>query len=1239
MKYQVFVSKKAGFDLEAKGLENSLKENIENFDEKGLKIVNHYLIESPERIDIDYFAKNVLAEPSVDIADIDYGFSEYPYVLPIRYLPAQYDQRADFAGQVLESMTGIEGIKVRSAKIYCFTSNINDELAKEIKAELINPIESMEIKLENLSIFEKAINNSSELKPINELTEGKISPEDFINQNGLAMSVEDMNFIIDYFKSENRAPNMLEIKALDTYWSDHCRHTTFTTKINDIKYDESNSVIKNTLDEYYKARKDLNRESKPVSLMDLATINAKYHIQKNKDHNIDISEEINACSINVDCKMEDGSEKEALLMFKNETHNHPTEIEPFGGAATCLGGAIRDPLSGRSYVYGAMRVTGAGDPTKPKKETLQGKLPQYRICKEAARGYSSYGNQIGLATGIVKEFYHEGFLAKRLELGAVIAACPKENVIRETPTKGDLVLLLGGRTGRDGIGGATGSSKSHTDESLLSSGGEVQKGNPPTERKLQRLFMKSEAAKMIKRCNDFGAGGVAVAVGEIADSIDINLDKVPTKYEGLNALETAISESQERMAVVIAKENLDKFVSYCDEENIESTVIAEVTESGRLKMFSKGEVVLDFSREFLDSGGIQREQSVELDLNTEKLDSYFKKYTEEELKEDLNESLSKLSNSSQKGLIETFDSTIGTATVFYPLGGKTRLSPNDVMLHRIPLEGEITNTMSAMTFAYDPDLAMLSEYHAGYYAVLMSIANLVAAGFSHKKVKLSLQEYFEKLGKDEKKWAKPFLALLGAMKAQFIFDAPAIGGKDSMSGTFNDINVPPSIVSFAVSYGNEKPIKNVLENKESSLYLINPIVDENYLLDTEDLKSKFDRFLENRENIISARAVNNKGILIDIFEMAIGNKCDINIDEKALLDINSKAYGGIIVQCDEKTAQNIGGIKLADVSSKVDEAKFKLLGISYLYEDLINSYEEKLENIYPIFAANSGNIKNLDYNTDKKFSSAIKVVKPKVFIPVFPGTNCEIDTARAFERAGARANVMIFKNQNKQAIDESIMAFEKAIKEANILAIPGGFSAGDEPEGSAKFITAVFRNPRLKDAINELLKDRDGLAIGICNGFQALIKLGIFDKGEIGEIDENSPTLTYNNIGRHVSNIVKVRIASNNSPWLTHAKAGDVFNVAISHGEGRFACSDEMMKLLIENNQIATQYADETGNASMDPLYNLNGSKYSVEGLISKDGRVLGKMGHTERYLDGLYQNIDGKFDTELFKSGVGYFK
>ncbi len=1229
MKYQVFVTKKAGFDLEAKAIAN------------GLKIVNHYLIDSPEEIDIDYFAKKVLAEAPVDEACTEnFDFSEFKFVLGIRYLPAQYDQRADFAAQVLEAMTELNNIKVRSAKVYCFDDSFTKEKVDEIKNELINPIESMTVRIEDLSEFETVINSPTELKELTELLEVNADLQKFIAENGLAMSIRDLAYIIDYFKSENRAPNMLEIKALDTYWSDHCRHSTFMTKITDIKYDENDKLLKDSLNEYFKARADLKREAKPVCLMDLATINAKYHIAKNKEHNIDISEEINACSINVDCKMNDGSTKEALLMFKNETHNHPTEIEPYGGAATCLGGAIRDPLSGRSYVYGAMRVTGAADPTKAKSETLEGKLPQYKICKDAAKGYSSYGNQIGLATGLVKEFYHEGFLAKRFELGAVIAATPKENVIREVPQKDDIVLLLGGKTGRDGVGGATGSSKSHNAESLLSSGGEVQKGNPPTERKLQRLFMKSKAAKMIKRCNDFGAGGVAVAVGEIANSIDINLDKVPTKYEGLSPLETAISESQERMAVVIDPKNLDEFIKMCKEESLEASVIAKVTDSGRLKMFSKGNVVLDFAREFLDSGGVIGEQKVDLNIDKTTLSNYFTTYSKEDLTCDLNKEVAKLYNSSQKGLIEMFDSTIGTTGVFYPLGGKNRLSPSDVMVNRIPLQAEVTNTLSAMSVGYDPDLAALSPFHAGFYAVLMSISKLVAAGFSHSKIKLSLQEYFEKLGKDDKKWGKPFLALLGAMKAQFIFDAPAIGGKDSMSGTFNDIDVPPSLVSFAVSFTDEKPITNVLENINSSLYILNTNMNSDSIIDTDDLKNKYDKFLAGRDKIISARAVDNKGVLVDIFEMAVGNNVDIKIDEEILLRITKNAYGSIIFQSnDEMFTESLGAIKLAEISKKDKNFIFRLGETEYNYDKLIDSYKAKLENVYPIYAENSGKVHNISYNSDSKFSSRIKLAKPKVFIPVFPGTNCEFDTARAFEMAGAETNILVFRNQNASDIAESIQAFEQAIKDAQILAIPGGFSAGDEPEGSAKFITAVFRNPRLKNAINDLLKNRDGLAIGICNGFQALIKLGLFDKGEVSEIDENSPTLTYNNIGRHVSNIVKIRIASNNSPWLNHVKTGDIFNVAISHGEGRFACSDEMMQELIKNNQVYTQYCDQHGNASMHPSVNPNGSRYAVEGLISKDGRVLGKMGHTERYLDGLYQNIDGRFDTGLFKSGVEYFK
>lgn len=1230
MKYQVFVTKKADFDVEAKAVK------------EGVKLVNHYLIESPEEIDIEYFAKKVLAEATVDESFVGgFDFSPYKFVLPIRYLPAQYDQRADFAAQVLETMTELSKIRVRSAKIYCFDDSFSGEELEEIKSELINPIENMEVKPEALGDFESVINSPKELNPIRELMETGADLQAFIGENGLAMSIEDLSFIIDYFKSEDRAPNMLEIKALDTYWSDHCRHSTFHTRISEIVYDKGDKLIADSLDEYYQARKDLNREEKPVCLMDLATINAKYHIMKNHDHNIDLSEEINACSINVNCKMPDGENREALLMFKNETHNHPTEIEPYGGAATCLGGAIRDPLSGRSYVYGAMRVTGAADPTVPKKDTLKGKLPQYKICKDAAKGYSSYGNQIGLATGLVKEFYHEGFLAKRFELGAVIAACPKENVIRETPKEGDLVLLLGGRTGRDGIGGATGSSKSHTDESLLSSGGEVQKGNPPTERKLQRLFMNPVAAKMIRRCNDFGAGGVAVAVGEIADSIDIDLDAVPTKYDGLSPLETAISESQERMAVVIEAKNLDAFRAICNQENLESTVIAKVTNTGRLRMFSKGKIVLDFAREFLDSGGVIGEQKIDLKQGRDGLADYFKPYASE-LHNDLSKELGNLQNASQKGLIEMFDSSIGTTGVFYPLGGEKRLSPSDVMVNRIPLEGRVSETMSAMSFGYDPDLAVISPFHAGYYAVLLSIGKLVAAGFSHHRAKLSLQEYFEKLGRDEKRWGKPFLALLGAMKAQFLFDAPAIGGKDSMSGSFHDIDVPPSIVSFAVSFGDEKPIKNVMENKASSLFILLPKLDDRGLVDMEDLKQKYDGLLKQRDRILSARAVDNKGILVDLFEMAVGNCCEVKLDANALETLSRKAYGAILIQSDHaEWGQSLGAIKLGELAQSTGQgaAHFRVGSASYPYDELIPAYTGKLEGVYPIVTEHEGEIEALSYDSEERFTSLVKHARPKVFIPVFPGTNCEFDTARAFERAGAEANIVVFKNRSTADIQESILAYEKAIKEAQILAIPGGFSAGDEPEGSAKFITAVFRNPRLKDAINELIKHKDGLAIGICNGFQALIKLGLFDKGEVSEIDENSPTLTYNKLGRHISNIVKVRVASNKSPWLSHVKPGDLFNVAISHGEGRFACNDAMMRELIANQQVFTQYADASGRVSMDPYVNPNGSKFGVEGLISKDGRVLGKMGHTERYLDGLYLNVDGNFDTGLFQSGVNYFK
>lgn len=1243
MKYSVYVSKKEGFDVEAGLLNKSFSDFIKDYKAESIQLINHYLVETDEEIDIKNLAKNIFAEPNVDIYSVNHwDFSNYSALIPIRYLPGQYDQRADSAAQCLEIMAGVKNCRVRTAKIYCFKGEIQDFVLEKIKSELINKVESKLCSIEELNDFEETDIKVEPLKHLDFLmnTEKKGYVE-FIRENGLAMSEEDLAHVIKYFKSENRIPNLLEIKVLDTYWSDHCRHTTFNTKIDDVKIKPENKLLNDLMRDYYQKKNNLGRENKPITLMDIATINAKTYMAENPNHNIDISEEINACSINIKCKMKDGSKKPVLLMFKNETHNHPTEIEPFGGAATCLGGAIRDPLSGRAYVYGAIRVTGAGDPTVTREETLEGKLPQYKICRESARGYSSYGNQIGISTGIVREFYHQGFLAKRFELGAVIASAPKENVKRKQPKKGDIVVLVGGKTGRDGVGGATGSSKSHDEKSLVKSGSEVQKGNAPEERKLLRLFMNPEAAKMIKRCNDFGAGGVAVAVGEISPSIDIDLDAVPKKYSGLNAMETAISESQERMAVVIEAKNWEAFDKIAHEENLEATIIANITDTGRLRMFFNNETVLDFSREFLDSGGVERNQSIDLTDDNFDFKEYFSEYKNKEINSDfLINSLKNIKNASQKGLIEMFDSSIGTGSVFSPLGGKYRMSPSDVMVNKIPVGTELAETMSAMTFGYEPYLAEKSPLHGGYYSVVMSIAKLVASGFSNKKIKLSLQEYFEKLGNNPKKWAKPFLALLGAMKAQFEFNVAAIGGKDSMSGTFNDINVPPSLVSFAVSYGNKKPIPNTALCEKSRLYLILPKYREDGTLDNEYLLNSYKVFLKNRKKILSAKAIDHKGLLINIYEMLAGNRPYAKINEKNISGINSKAYGGIIFQSKDSDFFNDFEIKIVgEIPEKGESKNINIENESIDYDKLELSYTGTLDKVYPIKKSTESEISNLSYGTKVNFISVNKFIKPRVFIPSFPGTNCEYDTAGAFKKAGAETRIVVFRNQRENDISDSIKQFKYEIENAQILALPGGFSAGDEPEGSAKFIASIFKNPELSESINKLIKDRDGLIIGICNGFQALIKLGIFEHGEISEISENSPTLTYNSIGRHVAGIVKVRISSVKSPWLKHLETGDVYNVAISHGEGRFVANPEMMKRLIDNGQISMQYADDDGNASMNPRFNPNGSMYAVEGLISSDGRVLGKMGHTERYEEGLYSNISGKFDENLFKSGVDYFK
>ncbi len=1234
--YSIFVNKEQEFDAISNAKLASLKKIANLNDTVSLKIVNHYLIDTKNPIDIEYVTKNVLSEVNIDDYFIgEKSFDDYEFSIAIRPLVGQFDLRAKSAQDCIAILTGEEDIVVKTAIIYNFNGNLNLEDKEKIESLLVNSLENEKVDISSLYKYSKTDSLIENVKYLDELV--KLDDENletFIKENSLAMSKEDLKMIIDYFKSENRVPTEVELKVLDTYWSDHCRHTTFNTKLSNTIDDKNitNSDLLKSISDYHKLRKSMNVEDEPITLMELATLYTKYLYKNNKISDLDVSEEINACSINVPVTLENGEKEDMLLMFKNETHNHPTEIEPFGGAATCLGGAIRDPLSGRAYVYGAMRITGAENPKADFNDTIKGKLPQYKICRESARGYSSYGNQMGIATGLVKEFYHSGFLAKRMEVGAVIASAKKENVIREIPENGDVVILVGGRTGRDGVGGATGSSKLQDENSLIKSSSEVQKGNAVEERKIIRLFMNPNAAKMIKRCNDFGAGGVAVAVGEIAKSIDIDLNKIIKKYDGLNAVELAISESQERMAVVIAKENVSEFQKLASLENLEATVIAKVTDTGRVRMNFNGKTVFDITRNFIESNGADRNQNIKVN-NEENLNSFFKKIDKNYIL-DIEKKLKDIKNTSQKGLVEMFDSSIGGRTVTTPMGGKNQITESDAMIHFIPVGDKNSKTMSLMTFFYDPELAEKSSFYGAYYAVLGSIARTVASGFDYKKIRLTFQEYFEKLGNNPEKWAKPLKALLGAFAIEKTFEIPAIGGKDSMSGTYENINVPPTLISFAVSTSDEKPISNVLKEKKSYLYMTNtPIKDEK--IDLLKVKNMYDDILKNKNNILSMKAIDHKGFIIDALEMAFGNGVGLNFNMKNIENINIKSYGSILIQSEIDLSQKLDLIKIADINdSEIITFNDKVFNIN----KLLNTYKNGLDSVYEIKENVNENIETLSY--DKKFELTKKeTFTPTVFIPVFPGTNCEHDTKRAFEKAGANVITEVFRNLSVNDISNSIAKFVKAINKANIIAIPGGFSAGDEPEGSAKFIATVFRNDEIKKAINDHLNKKDGLIIGICNGFQALIKLGLFENDIIKDLEEDAVALTYNKIHRHVSKAVKTRISSVNSPWLTAKNIGDINSVYVSNGEGRIMLYKSTYEKFKQNGQIFSQYVDEKGFATMDGEYNPSSSMYAIEGLISKSGRVLGKMGHTERAADGLYINYNGNFDNTLFKAGVDYFK
>ena len=1143
-----------------------------------------------------------------------------------------------------------ERIEVKTAKVIILKGNLKEEEVQKIKHYYINPVDSREV-----DVYSKELLSGLEDPADVEIINGFIQKNDeeiasYHKELGLAMSVNDLLMIRDYFKNEERDPSITEIKVIDTYWSDHCRHTTFSTAIENVEIEEgklNNPLIK-SYNAYLKSRdfvygKETTRDE---NLMDIAVIVMKEMRKKGLLEDLDVSEEINACSINVNIETDKGNE-EYLVMFKNETHNHPTEIEPFGGAATCLGGAIRDPLSGRTYVYQAMRVTGAADPTVEIDETLNGKLPQRTIVLGAAHGYSSYGNQIGLATGQVSEIYHPNYVAKRMEVGAVIAAAPKENVVREEPKASDLVILLGGRTGRDGIGGATGSSKEHTEESINTCGAEVQKGNPPTERKIQRLFRNEKVAKMIKRCNDFGAGGVSVAIGELTRGLDINLDMVPKKYEGLDGTEIAISESQERMAVVVNKEDAKEFISLSAEENLEAIVVAEVTDTERLRMFWRGEKIVDLKREFLDTNGARQTTDVKVELPKE----YPLAIGEEvNVKERWMKTLTELNVASQKGLVERFDSTIGSGTVMMPFGGKYALTPAEGMAAKIPVLNGESKDATLMSYGFNPELGMWSPYHMAYYAVIESVTKIAAMGGDYRKIRLTFQEYFERLGNNPSRWGKPFAALLGAYQAQSDLGLPAIGGKDSMSGSFGQLDVPPTLVSFAVAVEKaSKIVSNELKKVGSKLVLLMAEKNDDYTLNVETFKNNLEALykLTSNKKVLSASTVRFGGIAETLSKISFGNKIGIKFHGLSKEELFGLNYGSVIVEvaADEDLNKAFEGCSYKVIGETIEKPVIisEEYDFTFNIDDLISIYEKKLSTVFKIETEKSQESVPEIKVEEKKIilpsSPSIKTAKPRVIIPVFPGTNCEYDCNRAFTKAGAETTELVFKNYSKSALLESIEALEKQIRESQIIMIPGGFSAGDEPDGSGKFIATIFRNERIKDAVNDLLKNRDGLVLGICNGFQALIKLGLVPYGEIVDIEEDMATLTYNNINRHMSSIIRTKITSNKSPWFSEVNVGDIHNVAISHGEGRFIANEELLRQLITNDQIATQYVDLEGNVSLDMPFNPNGSVLGIEGITSPDGRVLGKMGHSERIGEDLYVNVPGNFDQKIFESGVKYFR
>ena len=1250
---RLLVEKREGFDLEAKALMKDLKDSLHIDCIDDLRLLNRYDIEGLSDEICDSASKTIFSEPNLDVVykeDVEYD--KDAKVFAVEYLPGQYDQRADWAAQCVQIINEGQRPNINSAKLYILTGDIDDELFAKIKSYVINPVDSREASLEKPETLELETEIPTEVATIEGFIDFSMEElEKFLKEQGLAMTIDDLKYVQEYFQNqEKRNPTITEIKVLDTYWSDHCRHTTFMTQIKDVEIEDGkfNEIIKETYSKYVEARNTIYIDrQKDMCLMDIATIAVKELKAAGKLEDLDESEEINACSVNIDVNV-DGKIEKYLLMFKNETHNHPTEIEPFGGAATCLGGAIRDPLSGRSYVYQAMRVTGSADPRTSLEDTLHGKLMQKKITTEAANGYSSYGNQIGLTTGQVTEVYDEDFVAKRMEIGAVIAAVPKENVIRKRPEKGDIIILLGGKTGRDGCGGATGSSKEHSEESIETCGAEVQKGDAPNERKIQRFFRNKEVAQMIKRCNDFGAGGVSVAIGEIAESLDINLDLVPKKYDGLDGTELAISESQERMACAIDAENKDRFIELAGFENLQATHVATVTDTGYLRMFWNGKAIVDLNRAFLDTNG-KKQQT---DIHVPKVDeenTFFNtgkiKVEGETISDKFDSVLKDLNVCSQKGLVEKFDNTIGSNTVLLPFGGKYQRTPIQGMVAKIPVLDGKTTTSSIMTFGYNPKIGKWSPFHGALYAVVESICKLVAVGGDYKTTRLTFQEYFEKLGKDKTKWGKPFSALLGAYYAQKEFEIPAIGGKDSMSGTFEHINVPPTLVSFAVdTVDAEYVVSQEFKKAGSVLAVIKTPTLESGIPDFDILKKNLDKIREltQAKKVLASYALGYGGLGEAIAKMAFGNKIGFEVAKDVDADkLFDPAYGNIALEMDKADLVLLEGLDYKVAGKTIEGQYIDVDGYKVCLGKIYKAYESTLEPIFPTKAVEpTGEVKNINFIVNEHQKSSLSIAQPKVFIPAFPGTNCEYDSARAFEDAGAKASIKVFRNLNYANIEDSIETMVKEIESSQIVMIPGGFSAGDEPDGSAKFIATVFRNPRIAEAVNDLLTNRDGLMLGICNGFQALIKLGLVPYGEIKPVTaEDAPTITYNNIGRHQAKVVTTRIASNKSPWLAGTQVGDLHSISISHGEGKFVANKETFDQLVANGQIATQYVDLDGNATYDIDYNPNGSFYAVEGITSADGRILGKMGHSERIGKYTLKNIHGEKDQKIFESGVNYFK